>query len=267
VSGAVGDTGLPLRGLPLGPLAGSRLGTHPWSDGYPALPADVEELEALLAFAREESRDHHYVSRLQGKLTQRDEALNELRVGLCLKSLDYRIVEWEPLCNNATKGEYSIAQNEQDVIFVEVKSPGWEGELDPQERRTGRTKQPKYMPEERRGGPLATWQQVRTCIVKAYPKFAPDRKNLLVIADDFYVPLDGPQMEIALYNPQASLGCPEYGLGCFASDAFQNIGSVLRLENRLPSSRSYFSDCYRLYGYPNPFALRVLPTISTENPS
>lgn len=250
-----------MRGLPLGTLAGSRLRNHPWSDGYPALPADVDELETLLSFAQEERQIDQYVFRLQGKITQRDEALNELRVGLCLKSLDYRIVEWEPLGNNGTRGEFLIMHNGEEAIFVEVKSPGWEGELTPQERRSGRTKQAKYMREERRGGPLATWQQVRICVGKAYRKFAPDRKNLLVIADDFHVPLDEPQMEVALYNPQASLGCPEYGLGCFASSALENIGSVLRFENRLLSSRVYVRDCYGLQCYRNPFALRQLPAL------
>ncbi len=253
-----------MRGLPLGTLAASRLGSHPWSDGYPARPPDVEELERLCSFAQEERRIDHFVARLNGRWAQRDEALNELRVGLCFKALDYRIVAWEPLGNNAKRGEFSITHNGEDLFFVEVKSPGWEGELDQKERRAGRKKQPKYRPGEGRRGPNATWPHVRTCITKAYPKFLPHFNNLLVIADDFRVPLDDLNMELALYNPHLSpalseFGCSEYELGCFASNAFENIGSVARFNNELLSSRNYFGDCYRLYTYANPFALKQFP--------
>jgi hypothetical protein len=244
------------KALPLGSLAAGKLKSNPWSDGYPALQADVEELEALLSFAQAEGRIDLFVARLQGKRAQRDETLNELRLGLHFKSIRYRIVEWEPLGNNGKRGEYSVTHNGVDVIFVEVKSPGWEGELTPQERLAGRTKKPKYIPEERRGGPHALWQQIRACITRAYPKFAPDKRNLLVIADDFRAPPDRPQMDVALYNPNADLGCPEYGLGCFASSTFENLGSVAWIENRLLTSRNYFDDCYRLHCHPNPFALK-----------
>ena len=206
------------------------------------------------------------------KPTQRDEALNELRVGLYFKSLNYRIVEWEPPGNNNKKGEYSITPNGEDVVFVEVKSPGWEGQLDPEEQRSVRKKQPKYMPGEIRCA-RGQWPQVRACIERAYPKFLPDCKNLLVIADDLRVPLDDLPMEIALYNPHllstslAEFGCSEYGFGCFASNKFENIGGVARFENRLLSSRSYFSDCYRLYLYPNTFGLKQLPPFRRPAPT
>jgi len=257
-------------GLPLGSLAARQLGSNPWNDGYPALPADVEEFDNLWLFAYDEGRIDHYVSRLSGKLAQRDEALNELRVALALKSLGYRIVEWEPLGNGAKRGEYSITQDGHGVIFVEVKSPGWEGELAPEERAAGRTKQPKYIPGERRGGPLATWQRIRCCVEQAYSKFSPDRTNILVIADDFRVPLDDQQMGIALYNPVASLlaplgcsdyACSDYGLGPFASSTFENIGSVARLTNELLSRQDYVDDCYRLRFYHNPFARKPVPPL------
>ena len=244
-----------MQGLPLGSLAKSHLGSHPWSDGYPALPSDVEELEHLLSFAQAETRIDDFVARLKGRPKQRDETLNELRVGLGLKALGYRIVGWEPRGQNRRKLEYSIQRDAEDVVFVEVKSPGWEGELAPEERRRGRANQPKYMLGEHRGGPLATWQDIRTCVTKAYPKFAPGCQNLLVIADDFRVPLDDLQMKIALYNPD----CPDYGPGCFASREFEDLGGAARLQNELLSSRAYFSVCYRIYGYPNPYALKQLP--------
>jgi hypothetical protein len=264
-----------MLGLPLGPLAASFLGSNPWNNlpaerewrGYPARLADVLELETLCLFAREESRIDHYVARLKSKLERPDEALNELRVGLFFKSLGYRIVEWEPIGNNGKKGEYLISDSGGDLLFVEVKSPGWEGELDPEERRAGRKNQKKYIVGECRRGPNATWPQIRCCVTKAYTKFLPSCKNLLVIADDFRVPPDDLQMELALYNPHLSrslsdFGCSEYGLGCFASSAFGSLGGVARFKNKLLSSRNYFNDCYCLEDYHNPFALKQLPKIS-----
>jgi hypothetical protein len=45
-------------------------------------------------------------------------------------------------------GEYLIDTPEGQHVFVEVKSPGWEGELSDEERTAGRAKQPKYQQEE-----------------------------------------------------------------------------------------------------------------------
>lgn len=61
---------------------------------------------------------------------------------------------WEPLGNDGARGEYSVAHEGEDSIFVEVKSPGWEGELGLEERLAGRTKKPKYIVGEGTGGPL-----------------------------------------------------------------------------------------------------------------
>jgi len=184
-----------VKSLPLGSFASRLLGNHPWNDGYPAYPTLVDELERLLLFAQDERRIDQLVARLRGKVAQRDEALNELRVGMHFKSVGYRIVEWEPLGDDLKRGEYSITHDGHDEIFVEVKSPGWEGELSSEEVRAGRTKQPKYQLNERRGGGFSQWPQIRACVNRAYPKFAPSSTNLLVIADDYFMPPDDIQIK------------------------------------------------------------------------
>ena len=249
----------------LGQFATSVLGNRPWNDGYPARLDDAEELDKLLLFAKGEGQLDLYISRVRGKLTQRDEALNELRVAFYFQSSGYKILEWEPLGNGEKKGECSITQNGKDVIFVEVKSPGWEGVLDPLERDQGRKSKPKYIPgEHRHGAVLATrWPRVRSCITNAYPKFSPHLTNLLVIVDDFFVPLVLPgdrQIEIALYGlPDAP---DDYGPGCFASDKLENLGGVACFACNLFLGHhpwEYLFSCYA-----NPFALRKFSTDFTK---
>jgi len=245
----------------LGNFTTKLLGHRPWKDGYPAHPIYGEELEKILLFAESEGRRDHYISRLRGKLNQREESLNELRVAFHLKHQGFRIVEWEPVGEGRKKGEFSIARGEGGTIFVEVKSPGWEGELDLEQLHAGRKRKPKHMPEERRGGALGTWQRVRACISRAYPKFASDSMNLLVIADDFFVPLDDRQMQIALYGPPEAPNY--YGQGCFASAEFEILGGVARFNVELIHDFLSGRDhplTYRFCFYANPFALRRLPS-------
>lgn len=236
------------------------LGHRPWKGGYPAHPFYIEEREKLLLFAESQGRRDHCESRLRGKLAQREESLNELRVAFHLKHRGFRIVEWEPAGEGRKKGEFSIARGEGGTIFVEVKSPGWEAELDLEQLRAGRKRKPKHMPEERRGGALGTWQHARACISRTYPKFARDSMNLLVIADDFFVPLDDRQMQIALYGPSEDPNY--YGRGSFASTEFEILGGIARFKVELIhdflSGRDH-SLTYRFCLYPNPFALRRLP--------
>src|SRR5271170_6894015 len=64
----------------LGPVARRLVSPARWTDEYPAWPAYAKELDALLLFADEQGRLSQFVPRLESRNTQRDEALNELRV-------------------------------------------------------------------------------------------------------------------------------------------------------------------------------------------
>jgi hypothetical protein len=188
---------------------------------------------------------------LESKNTQRDEALEELRVAYWLHHNGFPIVQWEPPGFNDKVGEYLIGSPEGVEIFVEVKSPGWEGVLSDEKRRAGRTKQPKYINGE--GGAFGNWQPVQRCVASenTYPKFAPTQPNLLVIADDLPVNLHDSldHVEIALYADHARYG----EMGYFTSARFGNIGGLAVFRGA-----SFFSNPgieYEFTLFENPFAL------------
>ena len=102
-------------------------------------------------------------------------------------------------------------------VFTEVKSPGWESELEEAELKAGRAKQEKYKDME--GGAVAPHAAIQFAIKKAYKKFDPASPNLLVIADDLFVQLEtAPEMfaQQALYDSG----------GCFTSSTYQNLGGA-----------------------------------------
>jgi len=234
-----------------GPAARRLVAPDRWTDQYPAWPAWAKELDALLLFAEEQGRLADFVPRLESRNTQRDEALNELRVAYFLHHSEFRIVQWEPPGLNGRVGEYLVATPEKSV-FVEVKSPGWEGELSDGERRAGRTKQPKYQQGE--GGAFGNWQAVQKCIAsdKTYPKFSANQSNLLVIADDLRVSLHNSlnHVEIALYAEHKLYG----ETGYFTSARFENLGGVGVFGATSPAFSANGGIHYEFKIFDNPYA-------------
>lgn len=119
-------------------------------------------------------------------------------------------------------GEYLVKTPEGQTIFVEVKSPGWEGELSFAELKAGRAKEPKY--GKMGGGAVGNWMPVQKRIVAAYPKFDPTQVNLLVIADDLRLGLCDSlwQVEIAVNAKRSGYG----EMGYFTSSRFENLGGI-----------------------------------------
>ena len=215
----------PLSGVELlGPAARRLISPDRWTDAYPATPEHAKELDVLLMFADTLGCLPIFVPKLESRNAQRDEALEELRVAYWLHHSGFPVVEWEPPGLNGKVGEYLIGSPDNANIFVEVKSPGWEGVLSDEKRRAGRTKQPKYINLE--GGAFGNWQPLQRCIASehTYPKFAPTQPNLLVVADDLHVSLlDSPDhVEIALYADHAMYG----EMGYFTSPRFDNLGGL-----------------------------------------
>jgi hypothetical protein len=125
-----------------------------------------------LLFADDQDRLRQFVPRLEAKNTERDEALCELRVAYWLHHNNLPILQWDLPALNGKVGEYLIGTPEDQKVVVEVKSPGWEGEVSDEARRAGRTKQPKHQPGE--DGAFGNWDALHKCIAspKTYPKFA-----------------------------------------------------------------------------------------------
>jgi hypothetical protein len=193
-----------------------------WDDSYPAWQDYAEECECLLGFLSDSGALDRFRPRLCSKKQQRDEALNEIRVAYFLQSIGYPVIAWEPEDAPNYNVEYAVSLEASGNAFVEVKSPGWESELTPEERIAGRAKQPKHSRlEGRAAGPVAV---IRRTIEKARPKFTGNVTSIVVISDDCFVSLGewgwGP-LQMALL--QRSIA---YGDGLFHSSDYASIGAV-----------------------------------------
>ena len=217
--------------LKLGPLTSKLLNEAKWKnqDKYPAWQSYADECERLLHFATQRDQWDRFWSKLTADNTrQRDSALNELRVAFHFEDNSFSIVNWEPIGNQAMEGEFLIQGTSGIQTFVEVKSPGWQGELfrfkspselpeAQQKYALDRKEKPKYIDLE--GGPFSPAEGIQFAIKKAYPKFTSNTPNVLVIADDLFVSLEhGTEMrsQIALYDKD----------GCFAGPEYEKLGGV-----------------------------------------
>ena len=207
----------------LGPLTSRLKNIAAWTDQYPAGQDFADESEVLLAYLDSQGALSRYLPRLRAKSQQRDEAINEIRVGHYFDSRGYPVVDWnEPEDAPGFNVEFAISLNATSRAYVEVKSPGWESELTEAERMQGRARQPKYMGiEGRAAGPL---QVIRHAVDKACPKFSGKVPSLIVISDDCFVNVGewgwGP-MQMALTSSTIA-----YGEGLFLKPEYAVIGAV-----------------------------------------
>jgi hypothetical protein len=237
----------------LGPLARKLLAEHRWSsaDAYPATEALASELEDMLKLAIDSGARGKFVSRLLETDRKRDEALSELRAALFFQQNGFKIFDWEPKGEGNHEGEFRMQRTGEPSIFVEVKSPGWEAQIQDEERRKDRSKKPKFLPGTIEGQVVGPWE-LRNCISEnAYPKFTQSDANLLVIADDFKPPLDDYMAKIALYEEYENQD------GCFASNRFARLGGIAVLQ--LDEFRSQAPVTYSYNFYANRHALVPLP--------
>jgi hypothetical protein len=220
-------------------------------DSYPATADFRVELGKLLAFLQGHNRLEAFWPRLTSPRPQeRDDALQEIRVARFLTSNGFPVVQWEPTGNGNFIGEFSVQALPADPVFVEIKSPGWEGQLSQEQRDAGRARQEKYQDLE--GGPDDPWRGIRMSVRKAYPKFRSTQPNLLVIADDRFVQLatwGKLGAEQALFLKSTIL---EGEAGYFTTNMFENLGGValFKAEDEMLEGLQY-----TFLLYPNPMAL------------
>src|SRR5262245_59335252 len=204
--------------ITFGPLTSTVLDRARWrgQDEFPSSQEWADEVERIFSFADARGQfTRPYLSRLIASTSQRDSALEELRVAFFFERNSFRITEWGP---RGGRGEFMVSgPSAIREIFVEVKSPGWESELTRQELDAGRKALPKYINGEARWfDPI---NSIRLVIKKAYPKFRPDQSNLLVIADDLFVSLQ--------YGTDRSAKAALYERdGYFSDNAYENLEGV-----------------------------------------
>src|SRR5712692_9868490 len=112
----------------------------------------------------------HYLPRRRGPKEKRDDTFAEIAAAYFLVTrCGLTMFEWEPPGARGTAGEFLVGVDRREPIFVEVKSPGWEGEIAKAEGQTSpRLQQPKYISDDARA--TAPWAAVRHAVKKAYPK-------------------------------------------------------------------------------------------------
>jgi hypothetical protein len=202
----------------LGPKASAIYDGAQWAGGgYPSHQMFADELECLLEFAASGGVLSMYSKELRGRANQRDSALEELRVGKLLSDSGFPVVEWRPVGLAPKEGEFVVRGEDGIGIFVEVKSPGWEGEVSEAERAAGRLVEAKYSGHEAFYGNGGA--KVEFAIEKAYPKFHPANHNLLVIADDLFVPLG---IASSLWAGDALY----WDKGKFSDNTYENLAGV-----------------------------------------
>lgn len=209
----------------LGPLSSTVADGSSWlgADEFPSSQLWADELERVLAFASGRGGFERCLGDLRGSASQRDSALAELRVAFYFDRNGFRLTEWKPRGANLKEGEYCIVSPSGQDIFVEVKSPGWEGELLQTERLAGRTALPKYINAEARAVDRAG--PIRFAVGKAYSKFAENKKNLLVVADDLFLGLQH-RTDIPAHRALYAHDPDPEQAGCFANASYDRLGGV-----------------------------------------
>ncbi len=124
-----------------------------------------------------------FLPRLQAR--ERKGALAEARAGFFFHRNGFRILCWEPVAVSNHHGDIEIQWRDNEPVFVEVKAPGWEGELSAEDLRADRKSLPKYVNAE--GRIVDPAERVLYAVEKALSKLAPNRANLVVVVDDLFV--------------------------------------------------------------------------------
>lgn len=186
-----------------GPLTQRLLSGAKWegADAFPACQQWADDAEEVLSFLGRERHLEAFLSVIQKVETpqHRDACLAEARGAFHLARSGFRVVEWEPVGEGATKGDLLVSLADSPYIFVEIKQPGWQGEYLPRrvaeaeklqpaerERRIARMKREKYLGIEGGavGSHLAAMDAVRR---NALPKLTDRCPNLVIVVDDLKV--------------------------------------------------------------------------------
>jgi hypothetical protein len=150
------------------------------ADDFPSNQAWADVLERILRNLDSHGQFERFLPILRGKLSQRDGALAEAHAAFYLSCSGFKIISWEPPGAFHSIGEFEIQWQLENSIFVEVKGPGWRGELSSDEREFRKMNE-KYINAEVRS--LNTIGKVINAIekTKQQDKFTENRPNLLVL--------------------------------------------------------------------------------------
>ena len=214
-------------------------------DEFPAAPEWADEHEKWLRFVFTKGEWDRFRPRLVKSAWQRDRAFSEISIAHFLETIcGLPVVTWEPEGANGTKGEY-LVRMESGHIFVEVKTGSWQKDIkDSEGKDSPRLKQPKYINGEARS--VSNSQVIKIAIEDKHKKFTNSSPNLLIIRDDYQIPLErllGP--DIALYRS---------GDGSFADHRYERLGAVAIFRVDLLNNQIH----HHFSVYDNPHALTAV---------
>jgi hypothetical protein len=172
-------------------------------DNFPFRQQDADEMERVLNFFDREKQPRKLAAvKHANNPIKRDELLAEIRAAYFLHRSGFNILQWEPpgertKDGNLKGGEFTASLGSTGAIFVEVKCPGWQGEIeqmikgmnDQKHEGVGhlknRRKQPKFIPKlsggYASGSPLDCMHVVRRNVI---PKLKDTCPNLAIIVDN-----------------------------------------------------------------------------------
>ncbi len=213
---------------------------------FPSNQALADETERVLSFLENKDQFDRYLPVLKGKLTNRDGAIAEARVAFFFHRNGFSIISWEPKGASNRLGEFEIQWKNTQSIFVEVKGPRWEGELEDDEKVGPRRRQPRSINGEARW--VDPVEKVISAAEKAAPKFSGGRPNLLVVTGYllFLSPSDTPRDIVV---PQLS--------HALSDQKFSKIGGILLFDIDYSSERIEYQ--IALVENPNAEPLCVIP--------
>lgn len=221
------------------------------------------EIKKWLLYIKNKGELERYLPRLT-KMNGRKiwETLAEISSAYLIESiLNFKVTDWDVPTRNDKNVDFTINLNAKEV-YCEVKCPTWPSELSKKLKLGDRKVQPKYKNLE------INWfnhsKNIRYAIIKAYPKFLSNCKNLVIINDNLFVGIldfttDTP-IKTALCNDSVAYGGIK---GVFANRDYENVGGVLFVNINPSSKGSIFK--YKFVGNPNALKKYTLPSNIVAN--
>jgi hypothetical protein len=188
-------------GVKLGPLTAQIAANARWlsQDEFPSRQNWADDVEQLLNFLVAQNRFEGCLPRLRDvNAEHRDAMLAEVRVAKFLVESGIEVVEWEPTAVPGRPGDLLVRlATDHDVppVFVEIKAPGWRGELTKGMATATQTERAEVIARVNREKHInaeARFVDPAGAVIdviarNAVPKLAPDRLNLVAIVDDLFL--------------------------------------------------------------------------------
>jgi hypothetical protein len=229
-------------------------------DDFPSCKEWEEEVKKWLVFINDEGVFNGYLSRLRDNASQRDSAISEIAIAYFMsRKKGLQIVEWFPKGSNKKRGEFVIDMCRKQV-WCEVKAPGWESDFVKEGSFSKRLKNPKHVIGECRS--VDDTDKIKYTIEKSYIKIPNNKATLLIIADDFMIPLServygNLVIDRSLFYKKCKP--PHHDdreEGCFVTDRYKNLSGLATFNVEKQNGNCEIQYCFNLYR--NPFAVNNL---------